>query len=49
MILSNLKRLRKSLKINQKPLPKTMLLKEKEKGLVSQDLQVKVVKIELQE
>jgi len=44
-----LKRQRKNLKINQKYLPKMTLLKEKEKGLASQELLVKVIKIELQE
>jgi len=48
LILSNLKRQRKSQKINQKHLPKTMLLKEKEKGLASQEQLVKVIKTEHQ-
>jgi len=44
-----LKRQRKNLRINRKHLPKMTLQKEKEKGLVSQEQLVKVIKTELQE
>jgi len=47
LTLSNLKRLRKNLKINLKHQTKTKLQKEKERELVSLESQDKEIKIEL--